>query len=108
MMTISNEKQNAELRILMLEDESTDAELAVRTLRAGGLNFISKRVDTEAAFVRALHEFNPNIILADYRLPTYSGRAALDFVRENYPHIPVIILSGALGDESAVELLKSG
>lgn len=107
-MSNVHKNPSEELRILMLEDTPTDAELAAQTLRKDGLDFISMRVDTEAAFIRVLQEFSPHIVLADYRLPSYSGSAALEYTRRNYPHIPVIILSGALGDESAVELLKSG
>lgn len=100
------EKNN--LRILMLEDVVTDAELAEQKLRDDGLQFKSLRVDTEAAFIQALKDFSPHIVLADYRLPGYSGRAALEYIHRTYPHIPVIMVTGALVDESAVELLKLG
>ncbi len=97
-----------ELRILILEDVPSDAELEEAALRDAGMIFTMLRVDTREAFVQALDEFKPNIILADYRLPAYSGRDALEYVRRTHPQIPVIMVSGSLGDEAAVELLKLG
>jgi HD-GYP domain-containing protein (c-di-GMP phosphodiesterase class II) len=96
------------LRILLLEDMPSDAELILQTLHDGDLNFSSQRVATEANFIQALAEFKPDLLLSDYRLPGYSGRDALRFANENYPDIPVIMVTGALGDEAAVELLKLG
>ncbi|MFA7282518.1 MAG: HD domain-containing phosphohydrolase [Sterolibacterium sp.] len=101
-------KPNAELRILMLEDVQTDAELEECALRDAGLAFTLVRVDTREAFMLALDEFKPDIVLADYRLPAYNGRAALEYTRLTHPQIPVIMVTGALGDEAAVELLKLG
>lgn len=97
-----------DIRILMLEDVATDAELAEQALRDDGMVFTAQRVETEASFTRALLDFQPSIVLADYRLPSYNGREALSYVRKHHPTIPVVMLSGALGDESAVDLLKEG
>jgi PAS domain S-box-containing protein len=97
-----------DLRILILEDVPSDAELEEDALRDAGMIFTMLRVDTREAFVQALDEFKPNIILADYSLPAYNGRDALEYVRRTHPHIPVIMVSGSLGDEAAVELLKLG
>ena len=97
-----------DLRILMLEDVPSDAELAKNELLDAGLVFTSLRVDTRKAFEQALDEFKPDIVLADYNLPSYSGRDALEYTRSTYPEIPVIIVTGSLGDEAAVELLKLG
>lgn len=96
------------LRILLLEDVPSDAELAECALRNAGLDFAALRVDGRAAFEQALDEFRPDIVLADYNLPSYSGRDALEYTRSTHPHIPVIIVTGSLGDEAAVELLKHG
>ena len=92
----------------MLEDVSSDAELAEIGLRDAGLAFTALRVDTREAFERALDEFKPSVILADYRLPGYNGRDALEHTRRTHPQIPVIMVTGALGDEAAIELLKLG
>jgi PAS domain S-box-containing protein len=97
-----------ELRILVLEDVPSDAELTECELRNAGMEFTLLRVDTRAAFEDALDTFKPNMILADYRLPAYSGRDALEYTRRTHPQIPVIMLTGAIGDESAVDLLKLG
>lgn len=97
-----------ELRILMLEDTPTDAELAERELRRAGIPFTSLRVDTREAFVRALAEFRPDAVLSDYRLPDFDGLSALKLVRQNHPEIPVIMVTGALSDLEAVELIRAG
>src|SRR5664280_1007264 len=96
------------IRILMLEDVPSDAELEEIELQDAGLAFTSLRVDTREAFEQALDEFKPDIILADYRLPAYNGRDALEYTCRTHPQIPVIMVTGALGDEAAVELLKMG
>ncbi|MFA4969974.1 MAG: response regulator, partial [Sulfuritalea sp.] len=77
-----------ELKILMLEDEPVDAELAARALSKAGMNFTSRRVDTRQAFIAALQEFRPDLILADYRLPAFDGLAALVIAVEQAPDVP--------------------
>jgi serine phosphatase RsbU (regulator of sigma subunit) len=99
---------NSKLRILALEDSEIDAVLILRELKQGGIEFVSTRVETRADFAQALWDFRPEIILADYRLPNFDGGQALAMARENCPDIPVIIISGAVGEETAVELLKNG
>ncbi|MDD5301237.1 MAG: PAS domain S-box protein [Gallionella sp.] len=97
-----------ELRILLLEDMPTDAELVEDALREAGLSFTAKRVDTRDAFIRALEEFKPDIVLADYRLPAFDGGSAVKIARQQHPNIPVVMVTGAIGDETAVELLRLG
>lgn len=97
-----------DLRILLLEDSSLDAELTLRELRHGGLHFISTHVQNGADFQQAIREFLPDLILADFKLPTFDGRQALAMARKMCPDIPLIIISGAVGEETAVELLKNG
>ena len=96
------------VRILILEDEAWDAELAQRLLRDAGLTLAAVVVDTRASFVEQMAAFRPDIILSDYHLPGFSGREALKIAQERYPDIPFIIWSGVLGDEAAVELIKQG
>jgi PAS domain S-box-containing protein len=96
------------LRILMLEDTPSDAELEERELRKIGVPFTLKRVETRESFIRALEEFNPDIILSDYNLPDFSGMEALEMVRRDYPEIPVIMVTGALPDIEAVGLIHAG
>ena len=100
--------RSARMRILILEDEAWDAELAQRLLRDAGLAFAAVVVDTRASFVEQLAAFRPDIILSDYHLPGFSGQEALKIAQEHYPDIPFIIWSGVLGDEAAVELIKQG
>ena len=97
-----------ELKILMLEDEPVDAELAMRELRKAEIAFSSRRVDTREAFVAALEEFRPDIVLADYHLPTFDGLAALAISAERAPDVPFIFVSGAMGEEFAIETLHQG
>ena len=97
-----------ELRILLLEDVPTDAELVEDALREAGLSFTAKRVDTRETFIRALDEFKPDVVLADYSLPAFDGGSALKIIRQQYPSVPVVMVTGAVGDEIAIELLKMG
>lgn len=99
---------NNRLCILILEDTASDADLMVDELKQAGLDFVFKRVATKADFVRQMDEFLPDIILADYSLPGFSGKSALNIVMNQCPDIPFIFVSGALGEELAVELLKKG
>ena len=96
------------VRILMLEDVATDAELVEHELRKGKLNFTATLATTEEAFERELVQFEPDLILADYSLPTFDGIEALSIARDRCPHIPFIFVSGAIGEELAIETLKKG
>ncbi len=97
-----------ELKILLLEDEPFDAELVERTLRKASLHFIAERVATRQAFVEALDKAKPDIVLSDYKLPDYDGLSAVKLIKEKYPDLPVIAVSGAIGDEEAVQLIRAG
>lgn len=96
------------LAILLLEDTDSDAELVERALRRGGLDFQLRRVETEGAFRSELGNWKPDIVLADYRLPGFSGLGALEITREHDREVPFLIVSGTLGDEKAVEVLRLG
>ena len=96
------------LRILILEDVPTDAELMVEELADAGMALVSERVATKASFVNAIEDFSPDIILSDYSLPSFDGLAALKIAREKCPDVPFIFVSGALGEEMAIDLLKEG
>ena len=97
-----------ELRILILEDLATDMELLRHELRSAHLAYTSQWVDTEEAFSYALSNFHPDLILADYSLPTFDGLSALALAQEQSPDVPFIFVSGTLGEETAIETLKSG
>lgn len=100
--------QKKELRVLMLEDTPTDAALMERELRKAGIAYIATRVETQDAFIRALEEFQPDIVLSDYSLPHFDGMAALEIVRRDHPDVPVIMVTGALTDIEAVDLIHAG
>ncbi len=96
------------VRILLVEDVATDAELMVRTLRRDGLDGAFERVDNETALAEALHTFSPQIVLSDFSLPGFSGLAALETVQQLRPDTPFIFVSGTIGEERAIESLKRG
>jgi DNA-binding NtrC family response regulator len=95
-------------RILILEDDPWDAELAQRLLTGAGLDFTAVVVDTRESFTEQLAAFRPDIILSDFHLPGFSGEMALEIAQERCPQIPFVIWSGVLGDEAAVGLIKQG
>ena len=96
------------LKILLLEDNQDDADLLHRELKKSGLNFISEIVQTRQDFENAIQNFNPDIILSDYSLPAFDALSAFRIRQKRCPHIPFIIVSGIIGDENAVELIKNG
>jgi len=96
------------LRILFLEDDPADAELAQRLLTGAGLDFTAVVVDTETAFAEQLAAFGPDVILADFALPGFSGKNALKITQERFPQVPFIFLSGVIGDGEADELISQG
>lgn len=98
----------SDLRILILEDVATDAELVERELRKEGLDFTPKIVATREAFVGGLTVFAPDLILSDYSLPEFNGIEALAIAKELCPKVPFVFVSGALGEELAIETLKQG
>jgi len=85
-----------EIRILILEDVPTDAELAKYELPDAGLTFTSRCVATREDFIRELDELAPHIILSDYSLPAFDGLSALKIATEKYPNMPFIFVSKSL------------
>jgi signal transduction histidine kinase len=96
------------LHVLLLEDSALDAELVLRALRQDGFEVTAVIVQDEIGFTRELRTRSAQIILADYNLPSWSGMAALEVVRREELDIPMILVSGALGDMTAVECIKRG
>jgi diguanylate cyclase (GGDEF)-like protein/PAS domain S-box-containing protein len=101
-------EQALKLRVLMLEDLELDAELCRHELKSGGLDCSFQRVDTRAAFERALDEWAPRLILSDFSMPNFDGMSALEIARVRAPSTPFIFLSGTIGEERAVEAMKRG
>lgn len=96
------------LRVLSLVDTPSDAELQRATLQRSGMDLEWHCVDNESDFHTQLREFQPHVILADYNLPAYNGAEALAHVQAVAPHIPVIIVTGTIGEIKAVQLMKGG
>jgi diguanylate cyclase (GGDEF)-like protein/PAS domain S-box-containing protein len=96
------------LRILMIEDVESDAEMTFRELRRSGLQFEYRCVETEVDLTRECNEFAPDIILSDFALPRFDGLSALSIVRRMQPDLPFIFVSGTIGEETAIESLRRG
>lgn len=97
-----------ELKILMLEDTSADADLIEKALRNEDIKFVSKRVEDRAGFISSLNEFNPDVILSDHSLPQFDSLSALSITKEKHSHIPFILVTGSVSEEFAVRCIKSG
>ncbi|MEO8139605.1 MAG: response regulator [Gemmatimonadota bacterium] len=95
------------LRVLLAEDRLTDAELVLAQLRRSGFTPEWHRVDSEAGFVARL-DAELDVILCDYSMPGFSGLRALELLRERGLDIPLIIVSGTIGEETAVAAMKLG
>jgi DNA-binding NarL/FixJ family response regulator len=99
---------NKDLSILILEDVPSDAELIQFELTEAGMAFTPHCVADRSSYIKALDEFSPDIILSDYSLPSFDGQSAMRLAAGKCPDVPFIFVSGALGEETAVELLKQG
>jgi two-component system, cell cycle sensor histidine kinase and response regulator CckA len=96
------------VRVLLVEDDPQDAMLIEREVRRAESSCTFRRVDTRDAMVAALRDFVPDVILTDHSLPQFGAREALQLARQFAPRAPVIVVTGWLGDELAVEYLHSG
>ncbi|MGB7621953.1 MAG: PAS domain S-box protein [Terriglobia bacterium] len=95
------------INVLLLEDNVSDTELMLHELRRAGFDPQWKRVDTEADFLAHLNPA-PDIILADFKLPQFDGTRALQLLRERGLDVPFILVSGSIGEDLAVSVLKAG
>jgi len=98
----------AQARILIVEDQAWDAELAERLLSRAGLGFTAVVVDSLGAFTEQVAAFRPDVIVSDYHLQGFTGADVLALARQHCPEVPFIVWSGVLGDEAAVDLIKQG
>ncbi|MEO1052059.1 MAG: PAS domain S-box protein [Bacteroidota bacterium] len=106
--TIQAPSHLGKLHILILEDFQEDVELMKRELKNAGLNFKYKQVTNEEEFSEALFDFEPDLVLSDFNLPSFDGLSALQITQTKRPQLPFILVSGILGEEQAIEALKSG
>jgi signal transduction histidine kinase len=96
------------LRALLVEDNATDAELVLRALQGSGFEVSSDLVQSAEDFRRLVRSNCPDVVLADYNLPQWTGMEALEILRQEGLDVPLILVSGSLGDVKAVECIKQG
>jgi signal transduction histidine kinase len=95
------------LRILHLEDSELDHELMLAYLLQDGLRVHARRIDSEVDFLAALDE-DWDVVVSDYNLPGFSGLVALDLLKASGRDIPFILVSGEIGEDTAVEAMRNG
>jgi PAS domain S-box-containing protein len=96
------------LRLLVVEDSEDDAELVLREIKRGGYTIESERVETRSDMLLALARGSWDIILSDYTMPNFSAMAALEALQDSGLDIPFLVVSGTIGEETAVTALKAG
>jgi PAS domain S-box-containing protein len=94
--------------ILLVEDNEDDAFFIQSELRKGGIAHVAKCVSQRDEFISALAEFKTDLVLSDYKLPEFAELEPLRLVRERSPDLPFILVTGALGEELSVEVIKEG
>ncbi len=99
---------NIPLKALIVEDVVSDAELLLRHIEKDGFSVISRRVETELDLEDALAKENWDVIFSDCSLPAFSAQGTLKLVKKLHIDIPVIIISGTIGEENAIELMRGG
>jgi signal transduction histidine kinase len=101
-------KTRIELRLLLVEDNAADAELVLATLRTDGFQVTSDMAQTAEEFTSRIRTASYDLILADYNLPQWKGTEALDILCRENLDVPLIVVTGYLGEEKAVEYIKQG
>ncbi|MBF0551305.1 MAG: diguanylate cyclase [Deltaproteobacteria bacterium] len=96
------------IRVLIVEDNENDVKLLLRELRRGGFEPVYQQVYSAEAMTAALNDAPWDIITCDYFMPTFNGMEALMLARERRPDLPIIVVSGQLGEEIAVDMMKNG
>lgn len=96
------------LNILILEDVPADVLLIENALRQGGINFRARQVETKQDFLLQLQNHPPDVILSDHGFPAFDGYTALGLAKGQYPDIPFIFVTGALGEEVAIQAFERG
>jgi len=100
--------QDTSIRVLIVEDLEDDSRLIIRNLKKGGYNPVYERVETSAAMKKALKEKQWDIILCDYSLPNFNAPSAIDVLKESNIDIPLIVVTGTIGEETAAECMRLG
>src|SRR5438093_558985 len=96
------------VRVLLVEDSASDAELMLRALRGAGLEPVHERVDNPEAMRQALKRQSWDVVLSDYSMPAFDAPAALVLLQQHSEDIPFIVVSGSVGEDTAVAVMKAG
>jgi len=96
------------IRILFVEDIPDDMELASIELQKDGIAVVSMRVDKENELIQALDSFLPDLVISDYSMPGFDGMEALRIIQQHDQNLPVIMFTGSINEEVAVECMKQG
>jgi signal transduction histidine kinase len=96
------------LRVLFVEDEVDDVDLVVREIRRSGYEPVTRRVETAADMRAALSNEAWDVVISDYSMPTFSGPKAFALMRELSVDLPFIIVSGTVGEDTAVDAMRAG
>ncbi|HMH21173.1 MAG TPA: response regulator [Puia sp.] len=99
---------NTQTKILIVEHDTQDIELLKYALTKGGISYISEVVENELDYCASLERYQPDIILSDYSFPSFDGLRAFTLRESLCPNVPFIFVSGAIGEETSVELIKKG
>jgi len=108
---VNEEKQQRSprsLQILIIEDVADDAELTILVLESADISFTYDITSTVIECQRFLQEKNYDVVLSDYRLPSFNGLQAFELLKQSQQDIPFILITGSLGEEAAVECIKLG
>ncbi|HEY4492571.1 MAG TPA: response regulator, partial [Acidobacteriota bacterium] len=97
-----------ELRVLFLEREKPEVELILQELRTAKMLVCPLHVETKQAFVQALQDFAPDLIIADYHLPDSDGVSAFFLARQQKPEVPFVFLTGKIAEEPLIDLVVDG
>ena len=97
-----------QLKVLLVEDSEDDAALLTRELKKSGIQPLVQRVETEEAMKKALAKQEWDVVIADYVLPCFSGLDAVKVLKKTGKDLPFIIVSGKIGEDTAVETMKAG
>jgi two-component system cell cycle sensor histidine kinase/response regulator CckA len=104
----SGDKMGEPLRVLLVEDSETDAKLVIRELKRSGFEPEVERVETAATMKEALDRHRWDIVLSDFTMPAFSAPAAFNLLKAQKVDIPFIIVSGTVGEETAVQAMRLG
>ncbi len=106
--SVESNSEETKLRVLVAEDDPADVELLLQALRSGGFEPDGDIVQTEREFVEQVRKNPYDVVLTDYNLPSWNGMGTVEVLRREDRDIPVVLVSGSLGELKAVECIKQG